>query len=390
MKLPISTNNHTNVQKNDEKRLSSHSPRFTSTKTSFLIALIVIALVCLVSSCTEQEVEIIEPPKQPPPSTLPDSINVNNLYFSDELSGWLSVTFFGNGKKYKGGLFKTTNGGVSWNVSLLSEQSILKMVCFTDRLHGWSPGNKGILFSTSDGGITWVKYDTRKFLGEEDTLYNFVRIYFRNCNEGWIVGSKVGSPIDCGGFGYLFHTTNGGNDWSIQYTTTDAALTDVDVQADGSGCIVGGGHFLDCDPFISRTSNSGGTWVRQDVGPYIQGHVGRVQFRNSFYGFIFDSRGLLRTTNGGLTWDTIGTAMGAVKEVCIVNDSVVYAAFGSPAAIYKSTDQGKNWKVDLQSEEHLTRLFFLNDSTGWAEGIVASFSRAAIYKLQNNSWAKIR
>jgi photosystem II stability/assembly factor-like uncharacterized protein len=88
------------------------------------------------------------------------------------------------------------------------------------------------------------------------------------------------------------------------------------------------------------------------------------------------SRTFIRTTNGGLTWDTVGHQYPdtSPKHLFLIGDSLLYFVTGnsieSKAAILKSTDQGRSFDIDLELPRigSIIAAFFLNDSTGWSVG----------------------
>jgi len=67
-----------------------------------------------------------------------------NSFFNNELTGWA----VGNQ------IYRTTNGGLNWEVSLSNPSSQLNYITFTDQFNGWSAGNNGVLYRTTYADTT--------------------------------------------------------------------------------------------------------------------------------------------------------------------------------------------------------------------------------------------
>jgi len=120
--------------------------------------------------------------------------NIRSIWFTNSLHGWIGCEYIGGG----GGLFATTDGGLSWEN--LNHPSILfaqpKSVYFSDNENGWVIGaaeSHGFMFHTSNGGLLWEVSDL-------PTSHSLYQIGFANKNFGWILGK----------WGTILNTTNGG------------------------------------------------------------------------------------------------------------------------------------------------------------------------------------
>lgn len=76
---------------------------------------------------------------------------INDVYFLDELTGYIVVS--------NGAIFKTMNGGTDWvqqtsGVELLSTP--LRSIDFVDENNGYVVGDGGTILRTMDGGDTWI------------------------------------------------------------------------------------------------------------------------------------------------------------------------------------------------------------------------------------------
>jgi hypothetical protein len=87
----------------------------------------------------------------------------------------------------QGELFKTTDGGISWNEmenyrSFGGYYPIFNSVHFSDRNNGWIVSNDGFILSTTNGGDSW----TAQSPAGQCTLHS---TFFLDNNSGWVVGS---------------------------------------------------------------------------------------------------------------------------------------------------------------------------------------------------------
>lgn len=98
---------------------------------------------------------------------------------------------------------------------------------FLDQNNGWAVGSHGIILKTTDGGYTWQ--DTS--IGVNIHLYE---VCFVDSNKGWVVGDRS-----------LYNTTDGGQNWQLQYTfvssnpPTTIDLSSISFVDQNNGWVVG-------------------------------------------------------------------------------------------------------------------------------------------------------
>lgn len=98
------------------------------------------------------------------------------------------------------GIFKTTDGGTTW---IRKYQSTFYGLYFLNEQIGWAVGYGGKIVKTIDGGETWI-------LQSNPTTDDLYSVYFIDKNRGWAVG---------GWHTTILSTTDGGDNWNIQYST---------------------------------------------------------------------------------------------------------------------------------------------------------------------------
>ncbi|MDO5979403.1 YCF48-related protein [Flavivirga spongiicola] len=126
---------------------------------------------------------------------------------------------YGNRIGYSNGrMYKTTDGGDTWNVNFELDEEI-NAFHFVDENNGYFVGDQGLIYKTTDGGTNWVELD----VPYED--YVFVKFY--NSNVGYLRGNS----------GRIYRTQNAGNSWELLSTIsgiTDLQLTNQNIFLAGS------------------------------------------------------------------------------------------------------------------------------------------------------------
>jgi len=152
----------------------------------------------------------------------------------------------------------------------------------------------------------------------------------------WAVGST----------GTILHSPDAGATWSQQSSGTTVPLDAVAFVDGNNGWAVGGGHFfIFPGVVILRTSDGGQTWQPQ-IPPPGSGPLHAVTFLDRRRGWAVGSRGtILRTADGGATWNR-QTIRGLRAELwCVAFSDRRHGVIGGPRDAYLSTsDGGRTWK----------------------------------------------
>ncbi|MCX6146384.1 MAG: hypothetical protein NTW25_03925 [Candidatus Kapabacteria bacterium] len=134
---------------------------------------------------------------------------ISGVYFKDLQNGWAYGGLSWNYKLYLNKIYKTSNGGQTWNQCYSKDTStagVIRSLVMVDSLNGFACGfsdKNGVMLKTSDAGNTWKEEDFGIKLGEYSNLS------FVNGQIGWmnIIGNGIFSSL---------HTENGGKDWYNQ------------------------------------------------------------------------------------------------------------------------------------------------------------------------------
>ncbi|RLC32601.1 MAG: hypothetical protein DRH37_00195 [Deltaproteobacteria bacterium] len=122
------------------------------------------------------------------------SINLYDIFFNNETSGWIVGD--------SGTILHSEDGGKQWRIVHIGLLPPLFSISFVNAKEGWAVGQNGFSVKTEDGGKIWKKVVIEK----ENSLF---KIRFCN-NYGVIVGDH----------GTIIETSDGGKTW-------DKAATDL-------------------------------------------------------------------------------------------------------------------------------------------------------------------
>lgn len=234
--------------------------------------------------------------------------------------------------------------------------------------NAWIVTGDGDLFRTGDGGITWEKTP-----GE--TVRQFEGVSFVDQVRGWAVNNE----------GQIWKTVDSGRTWlqiaSLNYGAGDmiGAVEQISFVDEVGGWVV--------EPFVVwRTENGGITWARQEL----QCPLGRTftvgYFLNSQTAWVSDSKSYLhRTTDRGQTWQELETGIkDDIVDMFFINDRTGWLSRRGNGGPYRTDDGGITWHPQRipSSKTGIDSVYFLNEYEGWAGGgeETGSTSKAAEFK----------
>ena len=235
-------------------------------------------------------------------------------------------------------VFKTTNGGNSWNLIQSWSLGIGRKYYYyvsglTTKLYYSCDGLN--VFKTVDGGLSWQGVGVLN-----SQINNNGDFIFFDENTGLTVG---GSKIS--------RTSDGGKNWNTVYEFS-AENSDVnrivttknqnlfiygDFEKDSVGVYHGG---------ILKSNDNGQSWSKLNT-PFDV--VLDLFFVNDDTGFAFSrDRKLYKTTNSGSNWTLINSVIGyGLNRFYFINEFEGYL-FGS-GEIRHTLDGGKSWQIDYSS-----------------------------------------
>lgn len=281
--------------------------------------------------------------------------DVRAIDFLDANTGWICSH---NNSIFT--VYKTVNAGGFWT-EIYQNPSFSDKVLYLKFLGpnlGFACGEQGSIYKTTNGGLNW---DLQKLPVTAD-LY---QLTFLNPGTGLVCGGEQGlmPPV-------IFKTIDGGNTWNGG-TVNGYSYLECICFADPTTAYAAG------DYDILKSVDGGDSWtVLLTHGSAFRGEFPSIQFINQNTGFVAASLdGVLYTSDGGLNWlSRKPNPVFAVRSVFAFDANTVYAAGADTTPyvgkIYKSSNGGLNWIQQLAVPNFwMGYIRFVNANTGFAGGI---------------------
>jgi photosystem II stability/assembly factor-like uncharacterized protein len=152
----------------------------------------------------------------------------------------------------EGRIFRSTDAGLTWNVSTLNAISSVNEIAFSTPLNGyaWVYANNTTLeqYQTTNGGATW-------------TLIAVVNPNLGLNNMCAIPGTGTYASAGAGTPQIISYSTNGGTTWtSIDLSQYASALVDIFFTSENVGFVVGKSNPASDGGIVLYTADGGTTW----------------------------------------------------------------------------------------------------------------------------------
>jgi len=281
--------------------------------------------------------------------------------FLDSNRGWVLIGD-PNDPVNAGMLYRTTDGGIHWDSNPVPFGG--GEIHFLDDASGWmmlsadvGAGNMAVkFFQTTDGGKNWnqVFSDLPTDANADTSLprgglkSGFTPI---NIQEAWVSGQSYASNDF-----YLYHSTDGGHTWSMAkdpipnageamyqiqppvFFDSKTAILPMTIGSEGSNTL-----FL-------KTEDNGSTWT---IGAAVPGS-GRYAIASLNYVFVWFGSELSVSHDGGQSWTNItpnvnlSDTLVQFQFVDAQNGWAIASDANGHTSLYKSTDGGQTWNVQIQ------------------------------------------
>ncbi len=329
-------------------------------------------------------------------------------YFIDRHTGWVVGQL--------GEILHTLDGGKTWKFQRSGTQANLNKVYFADENYGLIVGDEGVILTTINGGVTWelqnsgtsndlysfslspegilavgengvaMRYavDTEKFIVElppsaeavaaeleaqltETVEYHweiirsgasqtyFTDTYFLSALHGWTVGHG----------GAILNTTDGGKTWHPQQSGVTEDLQRIVFIDEKHGWIAGNRVLL-------RTENGGETWEVTREGLETIYYISAMHFINPQMGWIgANDAQTLHTSDGGKTFrlQKIGLGSPPIDDLHFINTKEGWAITAhrmrGTGYILHTVDGGDHWEIQARTNQHGVGVHFMNETSGW-------------------------
>jgi photosystem II stability/assembly factor-like uncharacterized protein len=339
------------------------------------------------------------------------SSNINTIYFADKNTGFVS-------RGYMAEILKTVDGGETWQIKKGSFDEIYSF-SFIDAQNGFCAGEDGVIFKTTNGGSTW------EWSGFQNGRYGGTTlndIYFIDDMTGFATGMsgrilkttdggknwKEYSPTygnvkqldfvtDQVGYGLVGNTFFKTNDSGIHWTNIGAPVksgntTQFDFINENIGYCIAGGD-INSSAYVGmvyKTIDGGKTWLATNKGGAIlDENLYSIDFVNENIGFVsggYNGDSTYKTIDGGNTWLRINDI--SFGQMQFINTQVGYArnVGNMYNRIYKTVDGGENWAVTFEIDEDIQSFHFLDENNGYFVG-----DNSLMYKTNDGgkTWQKL-
>jgi photosystem II stability/assembly factor-like uncharacterized protein len=266
---------------------------------------------------------------------------------------------------------------------------------FTSSTDGYFVNNGGAVYKTTDGGITWFN---QKFIAD----HNLYKINFIDEQTGFSYVRKnvVYYPYDIP----LIYTTDAGNTWQESQIALWSANTFLPVSS--NILIKAGSNIQTLNNFFGgwQTTFTQPTFIIGDslwFEEYSYGSIFQLEklddnsilaLGNSWqaraHNIITDSVSfILKSTDNGQSWDTLWCDLPIeMKTISFADNSTGWIA-GESGRIYKTTDGGANWFLQLGNSQSpsvfpIEQIFALDQQNIYASTLSGMF----ISSNGGNTW----
>jgi len=209
-------------------------------------------------------------------------------------------------------------------------------------------------------GILLCTYANAQWVIQQvPTTHRLHDIYFADTSKGWVTGPDG-----------IFHTTDGGNNWEIQYTNFAGALSGLSStelwttsMRDTLLHTTNGGVFWDIIT-INGFTDFDSTWSISTIY-FFDTNIGWIQAKGWISGSLYNTR-LLKTTDGGVTWEMHTEPWLSTDAYIQFFDSLYGYRTGSSIPFFRTTDGGETWDlVSWYGYMYTLSMQFMTKDIGW-------------------------
>jgi len=301
---------------------------------------------------------------------------VDQIDFINEQIGWYSTSYYDAEEKLSySTISKSYDGGITWTIQLNRVGGSSKLIAMNDSVV-YVAGHSYIL-KTSDGGMSWMD--------QTANLHDFYvsSVWPFNITNLLVLLHKGNSAYS------ILNTLDGGDTWEVKEVPEFEHIFNIQFINDSTGYFLAITHEEErtslCKTFY-KTSDTFNTWTLlfdTDSLSFESYHA----FNNSIIwgavrntnGYIDLSENIIKSTDGGITWEKKQTMWWHISNVFFTETGVGFI-FESldrfeGGNLYKSTDQGNTWKMKKMGQP-LTDIYFINENDGFAGSGYVSYGWA--------------
>lgn len=228
---------------------------------------------------------------------------------------------------------KLTESGILNLRNFNGHVNLIHNLDFYNASVGYSAGYNTPALKTTDGGKTW----TEIFGGPS----GYVSTRVQTLSENHVI-LQFQQPGSGSGRSFLIATSNGGMSWQDITNPDNFNVRAFQFLTPLSGYAMADNGIL----FI--TQDGGNNW--SELTQIANGTPSLLYFFDKTHGWAQIGSQLLRTTNGGVSWDSVANSY--CTKLAFVTPQIGFGVFGlSEAAILKTTDGGTTWSYSPSLRE---------------------------------------
>lgn len=323
-------------------------------KTNYIFKYIILFLI--INSCKKETVVI--PTVNVSVITTPISETVNKMEFLSTDSGFAICN---NGK-----LLKTTNGGLAWNIvkTFPSTAGNLVDIKFPTSKQGYilieNKIDDDMVYRTTDGGVTWNKI----IIGGS---VDIKAMDFPSSSHGYL-GTSLG---------YMYKSTNGGVSWN-QITSPDFAISPfiIAFANENTGITT---DYSQGKTYL--TTDGGDSWTELSSSPIT--YCRSIFYITETEGYALGFGCIYKSIDSGLTWSQVLLQSEVAEfTICGIDVNSFCGIAVGDMSVYISENSGNNWEFcfdqnGINVNDWLTDFHFLNERNG-----IASSQSGTFYKIE--------
>lgn len=283
--------------------------------------------------------------------------NLRSMYFFNHNIGWIVGDATPSSQ-----ILKTIDGGETWAFQNVGSFGDLDYVYFVNESIGFAIGDNEPFLKTTDGGNNWISVPI--IPGSSFRPSYLSKFHFITEQIGFYTTSNA-----------IYKTIDSGVTWTSVLENPVNPITNIDFSNDvnnGIAVCFGGSAY--------KTSDSGETW--QLITSFTTSYFWDISYSGT--NIFIAGEQVFKSSDLGNTWSPISfsqpTPGNGYVSVTFPSASIGFCG-GSPYEIYKSTDGGNSWNLQVSlMEVYEPKIQMINDTLGY---VLADPSTGKFYKTIN-------